>query len=447
LWRVDIISTPLATPVDSEFVVFILLGMIFIGSLVESKTKIPYTITLIVIGIIVSFLVYLGIINNNFIDIRQFKFDPNLIVNFLIPPLIFEAMMQVDYYREYKPVRIPVLLFSTVGVVITTIVVGFIMIYVAHLPFALSFLFAALISSTDAAIVIQTFKRTRVPKMLARILEMESSFNDATTIILFSSVVVFVYGSNSPSFVTESLTAANNIFDIKDLNNLFGGLVYFLFVFFGGIFIGLIVAIIGNRLHTLINDPFSDTALTIAGVFGAVTLANSLGVSGLIAVAIGGLFFGNVTMKRESTMSQDVRKAVSYFWQIAAFFANSIIFFYMGITMNIISISQNILLIILAFIVVLIARAASVYPILSIVNKLGKKKIPSIWNNVIMIGGMRGALAVALVTSLPAGELKDKLEALTFGVVLASLIIQYIALTKYIKKKTSSLSSDMEDKN
>ena len=421
--------------------------MIFIGSLVESKTKIPYTITLIIIGIIVSFLVYLGIINNNFIDIRQFKFDPNLIVNFLIPPLIFEAMMQVDYYREYKPVRIPVLLLSTVGVVITTIVVGFIMIYIAHLPFALSFLFVALISSTDAAIVIQTFKRTRVPKMLARILEMESSFNDATTIILFSSVVVFVYGSNSHSFVTESLTAANNVFDIKDLNNLFGGLLYFLFVFFGGIFIGLIVAIIGNRLHTLINDPFSDTALTIAGVFGAVTLANSLGVSGLIAVAIGGLFFGNVTMKRESTMSQDVRKAVSYFWQIAAFFANSIIFFYMGITMNIISISQNILLIILAFIVVLIARAASVYPILSIVNKLRKKKIPSIWNNVIMIGGMRGALAVALVTSLPAGELKDKLEALTFGVVLASLIIQYIALTKYIKKKSSSLYSDMEDKN
>jgi monovalent cation:H+ antiporter, CPA1 family len=113
--------------------------------------------------------------------------------------------------------------------------------------------------------------------------------------------------------------------------------------------------------------------------------------------------------------------------------------------MNIIS--QNILLIILAFIVVLIARAASVYPILSIVNKIGKKKIPSIWNNVIMIGGMRGALAVALVTSLPAGELKDKLEALTFGVVLASLIIQYIALTKYIKKKSSSLSFDIEDKN
>jgi NhaP-type Na+/H+ or K+/H+ antiporter len=64
-----------------------------------------------------------------------------------------------------------------------------------------------------------------------------------------------------------------------------------------------------------------------------------------------------------------------------------------------------------------------------------------------MMGRMRGALAVALVTSLSAGELKDKLEVLTFGVVLASLIIQHIALTKYIKKKSSSLSFDIEDKN
>jgi monovalent cation:H+ antiporter, CPA1 family len=421
--------------------------MIFIGSLIESKTKIPYTIVLVFIGIVISFLVYLGLINNSLVDIKQFKFDPSVIVNFLIPPLIFEAMIQVDYYKEYRPVRIPVLLLSTIGVVISTFIVGLIMVFIAHLPFSLSFLFAALISSTDAAIVIQTFKRTKVPKLLARILEIESSFNDATTIILFSSVVVFVYGLNStsfsPSFVTESLRAANNIFGIGDVHTLSGSLLYFLFVFFGGIAIGLLVAVIGNRLHTLVNDPFSETALTIAGVFGAVTLANSIGVSGLIAVAIGGLFFGNVTMKRESTMSPDVKKAVSYFWQIAAFFANSVIFFYLGITMNIVSISQNWILIIFAFIIVLLARAASVYPILSIVNRFGRRKIPSIWSNIIMIGGMRGAVAVALVTSLPAGVLKDRLEALTFGVVLASLIIQYIALTKYINRKSSSLSHDL----
>ena len=90
--------------------------MIFIGSVIESKTEIPYTIILVIIGIIISFLVYLGFINNSFIDIKQFKFDPSIIVNFLIPPLIFEAMIQVDYYKEYMPIRLPVLLLSTVGV-------------------------------------------------------------------------------------------------------------------------------------------------------------------------------------------------------------------------------------------------------------------------------------------------------------------------------------------
>ena len=139
-----------------------------------------------------------------------------------------------------------------------------------------------------------------------------------------------------------------------------------------------------------------------------------------------------------------LKKPPIIFGRLLFSFANSVIFFYLGITMNIVIISQNLILIIFAFIIVLLARALSVYPILSVVNRFGRKKIPSIWGNVIMIGGMRGAVAVALVTSLPTGSLKDKLEALTFGVVLASLIIQYIVLTKYIKRKSSSLSLDLE---
>ena len=77
---------------------------------------------------------------------------------------------------------------------------------------------------------------------------------------------------------------------------------------------------IGNRLHTLVNNPFSETALTIAGVFGAVTFTNSIGVSGLIVVARGGLFFGNVTMKRKSTMSPEVKKACIIFLANCGFF-------------------------------------------------------------------------------------------------------------------------------
>jgi len=112
--------------------------------------------------------------------------------------------------------------------------------------------------------------------------------------------------------------------------------------------------------------------------------------------------------------------------------------------MNIIDVGQNIILIFLVFLSVLLGRAFSTYPILSLVNKFTKEKVPLFWQNVIMIGGMRGALSVALVTSLPQSELKEKLEILTFGVVLSSLIIQYIILSKYLKKLSVKFSKVTE---
>src|SRR6185312_11490074 len=396
---------------NTDYVVLVFLGTIFIASLVESRTKIPYTMMLVVLGIILS-LVSLMI---NGLD--QIKLDPKLIIDFVIPPLIFEAMMRIDY-KDFVNVKISVLLLATIGVVITTLVVGFLLIYLVHLPFQIAFIFAALISPTDAAIVIKTFKILKVPRLLSTIVEMESSFNDATGIIIFTLIVGIVFGSSSSPI---------NIDILHEIG-------HFLYLFIGGMLVGLIIAIITNKLHTLMNNPFSEISLTITTVFGSALVANALGLSGLIAVATAGLYFGNVTMRKESSMSKEVRDTVSNFWDIAAFFANSVAFLYLGVTMNIIDVGQNIILILLVFASVLIGRALSTYPILSLVNKFTKEKIPLFWQNVIMIGGMRGALSVALVTSLPQSELKNKLEILTFGVVLFSLIIQYISLTKYLKK-------------
>jgi len=360
----------------------------------------------------------------------QIKLDPKLIIDFVIPPLIFEAMMRIDY-KDFVNVKISVLLLATIGVVITTLVVGFLLIYLVHLPFQIAFIFAALISPTDAAIVIKTFKILKVPRLLSTIVEMESSFNDATGIIIFTLIVGIVFGSSSSPINTGSLIT-NNLSSINiDILHEIG---HFLYLFIGGMLVGLIIAIITNKLHTLMNNPFSEISLTITTVFGSALVANALGLSGLIAVATAGLYFGNVTMRKESSMSKEVRDTVSNFWDIAAFFANSVAFLYLGVTMNIIDVGQNIILILLVFASVLIGRALSTYPILSLVNKFTKEKIPLFWQNVIMIGGMRGALSVALVTSLPQSELKNKLEVLTFGVVLFSLIIQYISLTKYLKK-------------
>ena len=110
------------------------------------------------------------------------------------------------------------------------------------------------------------------------------------------------------------------------------------------------------------NDPFSETALTIVTVFGSVVTADALGVSGFVAVGVAGLYFGNVTVKHEAYMSLKVRTSVFNFWEIIAFLANSAAFLYLGVNMNIVSIGQNFGLIILAFGIVIAARIVSTYP-------------------------------------------------------------------------------------
>jgi CPA1 family monovalent cation:H+ antiporter len=402
-------------------------------------------------GIAISFFDFVGL---NMVDIKQFRIDPRLVINFIIPPLIFEAMMKVNY-KEFKSVRISASLLATIVVILATLVTGSLLTYIAHLPLAVAFTFAALIAPTDPAIVIEIFKRIQVPKQLSTLMEFEASFNDATGLIVFSSVIALAFASavstgnntisNSPSLAISSPNYSNisNASGVapftppeSTINNLsfFSETEHFAVVFFGGATIGLAIAAATHRLHALMNDPFSETALTVAAVFGSVVAANSLGLSGLVAVAVAGLYFGNITVKQEAYMSLKVRTSVFNFWEMIAFFANSAAFLYLGINMNIVNIGQNFLLIVLSFAAVLAARVASTYPLLAATNRFTKEKIPRTWRHVVVLGGMRGALSVALVASLPESTFKNTIATITFGVVLTSLIIQYIGLARYVKK-------------
>ena len=320
-----------------------------------------------IFGIGLSVLSFLG---PDLLNVNEFRIDPRLIINFVIPPLIFEAMMKVNY-KEFRAVRISALLLATVGVIVSTFAAGVLLLYVAGLSFGVAFLFAALISPTDPAIVIEIFKKLKIPKELSTLMEFEASFNDATALIVFSSILTLIVsiGSNNSGNGISSLISESE---------------HFAYVFAGGAVVGLAIAAATDRLHALMNDPFSETALTIATVFGSVVLANSLGVSGLVAVAVAGLYFGNITVKHEAYMSLKVRTSVFNFWEIVAFLANSAAFLYLGISMNVISIGQNFGLIILAFSVVFIARIISTYPILSAINRFTREKIPTAWRHIVV---------------------------------------------------------------
>ncbi|HET7389906.1 MAG TPA: cation:proton antiporter, partial [Nitrososphaeraceae archaeon] len=151
----------------NQYAIPIFLAMIFAAAVISSRTKIPHTIVLVGFGIAISFLDFAGLM---IIDVKQFRIDPTLIINFIIPPLIFEAMMKVSY-KEFKAIRISALLLATIGVVVATLVAGLLLIHIAGLAFIVAFTFAALIAPTVPAIVLEIFKRVKVPKQLSTLME------------------------------------------------------------------------------------------------------------------------------------------------------------------------------------------------------------------------------------------------------------------------------------
>ena len=408
--------------INSQYLIPIFLGSLFAASFLALKIRIPYAIILAFVGIAISIFHFAGV---NAIVFDKFKVDSRLILFFIIPPLIFDAMIRINRI-DFKSIQISTFLLATVGTVLATVVGGLVLGYLSGLPFIIAFAFAALMSPTDAAVVIEIFKRVRVPKSLSTLMESEASLNDATGAIVYSSIIAIVIAQGSLVYGSTNGLESLNLDIFEQVKN-------FAIVFFGGIAVGLAFAVAGQKLHHLMEEPLSETGLTLAIVFGSVVTANSLGVSGLVAVAIAGLYFGHVTSKQEKAISEKTRTFVFNFWEMIAYVANSLAFLYLGLSMDLSSIGTHLPLVVFAVIAVLAGRFVSTYSVLGITNRFTKEKIPMAWRHVAMIGSMRGAISVALVGMLPESDFKNILQTMTFGVVLSSLILQYPVLLKYIK--------------
>jgi len=209
----------------------------------------------------------------------------------------------------------------------------------------------------------------------------------------------------------------------------------------GGVAVGLLVSGIAELLHKLITEPLAETSFTIAVMYGSYALAESLGVSGLIAVPIAGLYMGNRTMR--TAMSEETRMTMTKFWEVVTFLATSFAFLLIGLKTDFNLLVAFAPFIIVAFAAILVARILSVYPILWVAQVLGEK-IPSSWKRIVAFAGLRGAVSVALVLSLPESSSGGIITAMVFGVALLSLIIQAEILRAYVGKESAklTLSSD-----
>lgn len=403
------------------------LAVMIFSELIALKARLPYTLVLVFVGIGITALSTLPLLGSNpvtttlknVIDQMGSVFtnvvQGGLFVGLVVPPLIFEAMMHVRVPDLRSVVR-PSLVLATVGVAIATAVCGVVLWQLLGLSLVASLLFAAIISPTDVVTVLEVFRRTAVPTKLATMMNTEAAFNDATAIVIFSILLSSV-GQTSVT--------------------VFSSVSQFVVTLAGGAVVGFVVSIAAKRVSAAIEDDVAETILTVSAVYGSYVFAAGLGMSGLIAVAIVGLYFGNVTIG--STVGPEARETITTFWQIAAFLGNSVAFLMIGFVTNLVGLYQAAVPIMVAYLAVTIARAASAYPILAIFSQVGER-IPFSWSNVAMLGGMRGALSIALVASLssfaviPESDVHT-ITSMVLGVAFLSLSIQAPLLSRYIKRR------------
>lgn len=371
--------------------------------------KIPYSIPLVIIGIVLG-MINLPIIDESKDFITNSEVFQIFVLSIFLPALLGEATLKLPFHhlRENKA---PILALAIGGTLITYIVIGFASYYLLGVSVIVAFTFAALMSPTDPISVLQIFKPLGVHKKMNAIMEGESLLNDGVGVVLFkiSSIYLLAY---------MELGAAG----------LGQGLLLFLKFAIGGLVIGLIMGYIGSISIKRIDSYPLEIAISVIVFFGSFLIGETVEVSGVIAVVVAGLLFGNYGGK--IGMSPVTKLNIYNFYDVIAFIANSIIFLMVGLEISRIDVQGKWGMIVLGIIIVLIGRSVAVYTSLAWV-----KEIPSNWKHILNYGGLKGSLSIALALSLPRTfEGREDIIVLTFSVVIFSLLVQGLTIKPLINK-------------
>ena len=386
-----------------------LLMIAAVVALAARRLKLPYTVGLVLTGIGLT-LLHVG---------QGAQLTPHLILEAFLPPLLFEAALQLQW-RDLRREALPLLLLSTAGVLISAVVVTEGMIYFAHWPWRAALFLGVLIAATDPVSVIATFKESNVQGRVRLLVEAESLFNDGVAAVLFVIALAIALG-------TEPVTGGSAVMQLVKTAG-------------GGILTGAIVGGLGTLLAWRTSDYLVETTLTTVVAFGSFSLAEHWGASGVLATVTAGLIIGNVGILRsdpdKATLTERGREVVLAFWDFAAFAANSLIFLLIGLDTARRSFAQlGWVALVLAVVLTLAGRAVAVYS-LSLPFSKSKLAIPLPMQHVLFWGGMRGALALALALSLPGmlGHDRDRVVLAAFAVVAFSVVVQGVTMPLLLKR-------------
>ncbi|WP_299308221.1 sodium:proton antiporter [uncultured Croceicoccus sp.] len=337
--------------------------------------------------------------------------------------LLFAGALHVDLgalRREW----LPVLLLSTIGVVLSTVLVGlalygFVMLLGIGLPMIWCFVFGALIAPTDPVSVLGIMKQMKVPPLLQATVTGESLFNDGVGIVVFTILL-----GAAVSGADFSVAEGARLFAIE------AG---------GGILVGLLAGTAAFYAMRSMDDYPIEVLISLAVVMGGYALCTRLHISGPLAMAVAGLLIGNQGTLH--AMSDTTRDYLIKFWEVIDELLNSALFLLIGLEVIAIVPAWNQLWVGMAAIpIALLARAIAVRVSLLAVRLRRGTDQPAA-RNVLIWGGLRGGISIALVLTLPAGPIRDLLLAATFAAVLFSVLVQRATLGPLIDKAKDEMNA------
>lgn len=385
-----------------------IIGLLIIAVLVALAArwlKLPYTVGLVGVGIILAATQ----------SPADLQLTPDFIFEFILPPLLFEAAINI-HWRELKRDLTIVLSLAIFGTVIAAaaIAAGLAML---GWPLKSAAMFGILIAATDPVAVIAMFKDNGVGGRLRLLTESESLFNDGVAAVLF--VLVLGWATDG------DISAAHDI-------------EVFLITVGGGIFLGALCAGAALAIAGHTADHLVESTITAVTAFGSFQLAQHFQCSGVLATITAGMLVGNFGVLAgddQSRMTAQGRDFALALWEFIAFIANSLVFLLIGITVAKIPFSQ------LGFsalggiiLLVLLGRAAGVYPLSFLFNKT-RHAVSFGEQHVLWWGGLKGALGLALALALPNTlPMRNEILIATFGVVSFSIIAQGLTMPLVLKR-------------
>lgn len=357
-----------------------------------------------------SVLVFIGVVVSGLGVSFDLELTAGLILSVFLPAVIFQGTTTLDVRRLWRNAGLIGVL-TVVGLPLAIVVLGAVGTVAFGFPLLVALLFATIVLPTDPAAVLSIFEELDVSERLAVTIEGESLLNDGVAVVIFTTLLGAYTAAGSVASVATPAGLAGIAADIA----VVGG---------GGLALGAVIGYLAHGLVRRLEDEMSVLLLTVLVAYGSFLLAEHyLGLSGILAVVGAGLLMGahEETHHKMSTGEYHVQQ----FWTTAAFLVTTVLYVLIGAEVRIAAFAQYADLVVSAAVLVVLARAATIYPLVSLTNLVGDRPVPRYCQHVMVWGGLHTVVPIALVLSLPDGfPFREELQVMVFGVAIVSIVVQ-----------------------